>query len=53
MNTASPSGPAGELGRWRTCRMSIEYDIVERVKRAASKKQIPISDTMQNDQNRF
>jgi hypothetical protein len=28
-------------------RMSIESDIVERVNRAASKKQIPISDTKQ------
>jgi hypothetical protein len=35
----------------RTYRMSIESDIVERVNRAVSKKQIPISD--QNDQNRF
>jgi hypothetical protein len=31
----------------RTYRMSIESDIVERVNRAASKKQIPISDTKQ------
>jgi len=31
----------------RTHRMSIESDIVERVNRAASKKQIPISDTKQ------
>jgi hypothetical protein len=32
-----------------TCayRMSIEFDIVERVNRAASKKQIPVSDTKQ------
>jgi len=30
-----------------TYRMSIESDIVERVNRAASKKQIPISDTKQ------
>jgi hypothetical protein len=37
----------------RTYRVSIESDIVERVNRAASKKQIPISDTKQNDQNRF
>jgi hypothetical protein len=31
----------------RTYHMSIESDIVERVNRAASKKQIPISDTKQ------
>src|SRR5205823_9283248 len=31
----------------RTYRMSIESDMVERVNRAASKKQIPISDTKQ------
>src|SRR5437016_3952580 len=31
----------------RTYRMSIESDIVERVNSAASKKQIPISDTRQ------
>ena len=30
-----------------TYRMSIESDFVERVNRAASKKQIPISDTKQ------
>jgi hypothetical protein len=33
--------------------MSIESDIVERANRAAFKKQIPISATKKNDQNRF
>ena len=44
----APAGAVAELCLVRrTYRMSIESDIVERVNRAASKKQIPISDTKQ------
>jgi len=43
----SSGGVAQLLLVRRSYRMSIESDIVERVNRATSKKQIPISDTKQ------
>ena len=48
INYSSPPPAVAQLRLdRRTYRMSIESDIVERVNRAASKKQIPISDTKQ------